>query len=262
MNGDRSDNQLPEHIERDLARLADGSLKGRARARLEAEIAESPALQAALERQRAGIAAIRGLDLPAPPGLRSRVKADSARPPKRIRRRRLAIGGALAGAAAAAALAAILVLPSGAGGPTVVEAANLSDLPAQQASVPVDAQNPKLLDAAVEGVPFPNLHAEFVWQEAGKRSDELDGRQTVTVFYEREGQRVGYTIVSGDAIDPPAGSRATTQNGVELHTSTENGQAVVTWLRGGRTCVISGKGVSAKDLREVASWKGDGAVPF
>ena len=262
MSGDGSQDELSERTQRELAQLADGSLRGAEREALEARVAASPELQAALQRQQAGITAIRGLDLQAPPGLRSRIEADSARPPGRVRRRRLAIGGALAGAAAAAALAAILVLPSGAGGPTVVEAARLSDLPAQQASVPVDRDNPKLLDAAVEGVPFPNLHAEFVWHQAGKRSDELDGRHTVTVFYTRNGQRVGYTIVSGDAIDPPAESRATTQNGVELHTTTERGQAVVTWLREGRTCVISGKGVSAKDLREVASWKGDGGVPF
>ena len=43
---------------------------------------------------------------------------------------------------------------------------------------------------------------------------------------------------------------------------TEGGRTIVTWLRGGRTCVLSGNGVSAKDLREVAAWKGDGAVPF
>jgi hypothetical protein len=262
MNGHPSDNELPKRTERDLARLADGSLKGRARARLEAEVAKSPELRAALERQHAGIAALRSLDIQAPPGLRSRVESEAAAPSRRIRRRRFAIGGALAGAAAAAALFAVLVLPSGTGGPTVVEAADLSGLPATQPSVPVDRANPKLLDAEVDGVPFPNLHAEFVWDQEGKRSDELDGRHTVTVFYERDGQRVGYTIVSGDPIDPPADSRASTQNGVELHTAARDGQSIVTWLRGGRTCVISGKGVSAKDLREVAAWKGDGAVPF
>jgi hypothetical protein len=262
MNGHRSDSELPEGLERDLARLADGSLQGRARARLEAQVARSPELRAALDRQRAGIAAVRSLDIPAPERLRSRVESELAAPTRRQRRRRFAIGGALAGAAAATALVAALVLPSGSGGPTVVEAAQLSGLPATQESVAVDRANPKLLDAEVDGVPFPNLHAEFVWDQAGKRSDQLDGRHTVTVFYARDGQRVGYTIVSGESIDPPADSRASTQNGVVLHTSSHGGQAIVTWLRGGRTCVISGKGVSAKDLREVAAWKGDGAVPF
>ena len=144
----------------------------------------------------------------------------------------------------------------------VVEAAQLSDLPAMQQSVAVDPANKTLLKAEVDGVPFPNLHHEFTWHQAGKRSDELDGRRMVTVFYERPGDRVGYTIISGEAIDPPAGARPSLENGVELSTTTADGKPIVTWLREGRTCVISGKGVSAKDLREVTSWKGDGAVPF
>ncbi len=173
----------------------------------------------------------------------------------------MALGGALA-AAAAAALVAVLAIPSGSDDLTVVEAARLSTLDATQASVPVDPANPKLLEAEVEGVPFPNLHEAFAWREAGKRSDELDGRRSVTVYYQRGGDRIGYTILSGAAVDPPDGARRTLQNGVELSTAEVGGEAIVTWLRGGRTCVVSGRGVSAKDLREVASWRGDGAVPF
>jgi hypothetical protein len=219
-------------------------------------------LRAALDRQRAGVAALRGLDLAPSPGLRRRIETERSRPSSPVRRRRLVLGGALAATAAAIVLALVLIAPSGSGGPTVVQAAELSDLPATQSSVPVDPANPKLLDAKVDGVPFPNLHAEFAWHQAGSRSDDLDGRNTKTVFYEREGERVGYTIISGNRIEPPAGARASVQNGVRLNTVSEDGQAIVTWLREGRTCVVSGKGVSAKDLREVASWKGDGAVPF
>jgi hypothetical protein len=126
----------------------------------------------------------------------------------------------------------------------------------------VDGANRKLLAAAVDGVPFPNLHADFVWKQAGERSDELEGRSTRTVYYRRDGQRIGYTILAGDPIGPPAEARPSVQNGVRLSTVTEEGRTIVTWLRGGRTCVLSGNGVSAKDLREVAAWKGDGAVPF
>jgi hypothetical protein len=263
MNGPNSHNDpLDERTERELAALADGSLPGRRRKALEARVAASPELRAALERQRSGAAALRGLDLVAPAGLRRRVEAERSRPSASVRRRRLALGGALAATAAAIVLAVVLIAPSGGGGPTVVQAAELSDLPAMDASVPVDPANAKLLDASVDGVPFPNLHAEFAWQEAGSRSDELEGRRTRTVFYEREGQRVGYTILSGEPIEPPDGARPSVQNGVRLNTVTDDGQAIVTWLREGRTCVVSGKGVSAKDLRDVASWKGDGAVPF
>ena len=262
MNPDPAQDELDEKTLRSLAQLADGSLEGRARAELEARVAASPTLRAALERQRTGTAALRGLDVAAPAGLRQRIEAERSRPSAPVRRRRLVFGGALAGVAAVIALAIVLVAPSGSGGPTVVEAAQLSDLPATQASVPVDRANPKLLDAAVDGVPFPNLHANFVWHEAGGRSDELDGRGTKTVFYERAGQRIGYTILSGDPIHPPGGAKPSVQNGVRLNTATDGGRAIVTWLRDGRTCVLSGKHVSAKDLREVASWKGDGAVPF
>jgi anti-sigma factor RsiW len=263
MNGPNSHNDPPdERTERELAALADGSLPGRRREALEARVAGSPELRAALERQRSGVAALRGLDFTAPAGLRRRVEAERSRPSGPVRRRRLALGGALAATAAAIVLAVVLIAPSGSGGPTVVQAAELSDLPATEASVPVDPANAKLLDARVDGVSFPNLNAEFAWQEVGSRSDELEGRSTKTVFYEREGQRVGYTILSGEPIDPPDGARASVRNGVRLNTATDGGQAIVTWLREGRTCVVSGEGVSPKDLREVASWKGDGAVPF
>ncbi len=262
MSRDPAQDEFDEKTLHSLTQLADGSLKGRARAELEARVAASPSLRAALKRQRAGAAAMRGLDVAAPAGLRQRIDAERSRPSAPVRRRRLVFGGALAGAAAAIALAIVLLAPSGSGGPTVVEAAQLSNLPATEASVPLDPANPKLLDAAVDGVPFPNLHANFVWHQAGDRSDELDGRGTKTVFYERAGQRIGYTILSGDPIDPPPGAKPSVQNGVRLSTATEGGRAIVTWLRGGRTCVLSGDHVSAKDLREVASWKGDGAVPF
>jgi hypothetical protein len=262
MSRDHAQNELDERTLRQLAQLADGSLQGAARAELEARVASSPSLSAALERQRSAATALRGLGVAAPTGLRRRIELERSRPSASVRTRRLAFGAALAGAAAAIALALVLVAPSGSGGPTVVQAAQLSDLPATQSSVRLDPANPKLLDVQVEGVPFPNLHADFVWHEAGSRSDQLDGRNTKTVFYERDGQRIGYTIVSGEKIDPPAGARASVQNGVRLRTATSGGHAIVTWLRGGRTCVLSGAGVSAKDLREVASWKGDGAVPF
>jgi hypothetical protein len=36
----------------------------------------------------------------------------------------------------------------------------------------------------------------------------------------------------------------------------------VTWERHGRTCVLSGAGVAATKLLDLAGWKGLGAVPF
>jgi hypothetical protein len=267
MSGDTSHSDNPQEAisdqdERDLAALADGSLSGRRRAAVEARVAESPALRAALERQRAGLTALRGLDLAAPAGLRRRLDAERRSPSRTVRRRRLQIFGGLAGAAAAAALVAALVLPGGAAGPTVVEAAELAERPATQATVPADPGNPKLLEASVEGVPFPNLAEEFDWREAGARSDQLEGREARTVFYQRAGRRIGYTIISGEAIDPPGAASSTTLNEVELSSISDGGREIVTWLRDGRTCVLSGEDVSERELLELASWKGDGAVPF
>jgi hypothetical protein len=261
MSEDTAHNDLDEQTRQALARFADGSLGGRARSELEARLAESPTLRAALERQRAGVSALRGLDMEASPGLRARVAAERASPPRRARMRRLTIGGALAGAAAATALVAVLLLPSGAGGPTVVEAARLSERP-PTTQVGVDPSNPKLLAAGVEGVPFPNWAGEFGWRHAGTRSDPLDDRDARTVFYERSGKRVAYTIVSGKGIPAPSDSRPASRNGVRLHSLGDDGRRVVTWWRGGRTCVLSSADVGDEELLKLASWKGDGAVPF
>ena len=189
--------ELDERTRRELTQLADGTLSGAKRTALEERIRTSPELAAALERQRTAVSALRGLDVAAPAGLRARIESERERPSPQVRRRRFSIAGGLAGAAAAAALVAVLVLPTGSGGPSVVEAAQLSELPATQASVPVDPANPKLLAASGDGIPFPNFEGEFGYREAGARSDELDGRQAKTVFYERGGKRIGYPSEGG-----------------------------------------------------------------
>jgi len=129
-------------------------------------------------------------------------------------------------------------------------------------SVGVDGHNPKLLSADVEGVAFPNWRGEFGWRQDGIRSDQLDGRTARTVFYEQGGKRVAYTIVSGKGIRAPGDSRPATRNGVHLHALADAGRRVVTWWRDGRTCVLSSADVGDHQLIKLASWKGDGAVPF
>jgi hypothetical protein len=251
--------EIDERTERQLAQLADGSLEGWDRAELEASVAASPALRDALDRQCAAVGALRGLDLQASPALRERIAATSpSRPP---RRRRLVIRSAVAGAMAAAALAAVLIIPSGDGGPTVTETARLSERPATD-PVAVDSGNDRLLAANVEGVPFPNWRGEFGWRQAGTRADELNGRTARTVFYEHGGRRIAYTIVSGEGIPAPKGSRPVTRNGVHFHSLADGGRKVVTWWRDGRTCVVSSADVGGHELLALASWKGDGAVPF
>jgi hypothetical protein len=263
MSEPTSQDEVPEKTMRELTALADGTLSERRRRALEREVEASPMLAAALERQRSAVGALRGIDLAAPASLRARLERERTAPSRAVRGRRLAFGGALAGAAAAAILVALLVLPTGTGGPSLGEAAALNELSATEPAPAIDPDTPPLLEKSGDGVPFPNLRPLFGWVPSGSRTDEIDGREATTVYYERGDQRIGYTIVSGEAIDVPEGGSETTLNDVELTTvSVDPAGEVVTWLRDGRTCVMSGEGVSTEELRELAAWKGDGAVPF
>jgi hypothetical protein len=243
----------------ELAALADGTLRGRRRARLLAEIGRSPELAERYEKQRRAVYALRSVDERAPAGLRARLE------PERPRRRRFSFSVPLAGGLAAGAAFAIvlaLVLPGGAGGPSVVEASELAARPAvAPAPRPVGGE-PALLDASAEGLAFPNWAREFGWRATGRRVDEIDGRRAVTVFYEKEGRRIGYTILSGDPIDPPGEASTTNREGVTLRGLASDGRVIVTWPRGGHTCVLSGTGVDAETLLDLAAWKGKGAVDF
>src|SRR5688572_2836805 len=134
---------------RDLTALADGTLSGRRRTRLEARLAGSPELREELERQRRAVAALRSVELSAPAALRARVEAQRARARRPARRRRLALGAALTAATVAAALAAVLTLP-GAAGPSVVEAAELAERPAEAGAPAPDPAEPKWLAAQAE----------------------------------------------------------------------------------------------------------------
>jgi hypothetical protein len=242
----------------ELTALADGTLRGRRRARLLAEVGSSPELAERFEKQRRAVAALRSVDERAPAWLRARVE------PERKRRRRplsLPLAGGLA-AGAAFALILALVLPGGAGGPTVVEAAELADRPAAAPAPGPDPSEPALLDARAAGLAFPSWAKEFGWRATGRRVDELDGRRAVTVFYEKEGRRIGYTIISGERIDPPDEARRAVREDTVLYGLSSDGRVIVTWLRDGVTCVLSGSGVEPDVLLDLASWKGKGAVQF
>ena len=41
-----------------------------------------------------------------------------------------------------------------------------------------------------------------------------------------------------------------------------DGRHVVTWLRGGRTCVLSGTALPRAVLVKLAAWNGKGTIPF
>jgi hypothetical protein len=245
----------------ELTALADGTLQGRRRAQLLAEIGRSPELAERFEKQRRAVGALRSVDERAPAWLRARVEPES----RRRRRRRISFSMPLAGGLAAGAAFAIvlaLVLPGGAGGPSVVEASELAAQPAEEPAPGPVPSEPALLDAQLEGLPFPDWAEEFGWRATGQREDEIDGRRAVTVFYEKEGRRIGYTILSGDPIDPPDEASTANREGVTLRGLSADGRVIVTWPRDGRTCVLSGTDVDAATLLDLAAWNGKGSVEF
>jgi hypothetical protein len=201
-----------------------------------------------------------GVEVPA--SLRARVDAHRSSGRSRGRRTRLTLPLVFAAAAVATALAAAVVLPGGAGGPSVADAASLGALPATTGAPHAQRRTPALLAQAVDGVAFPSWERDFAWRAAGARRDRLDERDTATVFYEKSGRRIAYTIVSGPPLDMPGEAGVVRRKGVTLHVFEREGRLVVAWLRLGHACVISGAGVDRPVLLKLASWDGNGAVPF
>jgi hypothetical protein len=221
------------------------------------------------ERERAARDAIRAASaqVRAPAGLRARIDAEradgAAARPTRRRWTGLRLGLAGAGAAALAAIALAVVVLAGGGEPSVVETAEIASESPTQPAPSASESEPTLLAASFEGLAYPDWSREFGWRAVGERDDELEGRDTHTVFYENdEGARIAYTIVAGEALDPPEGAQPHTVEGVDLDSFEANGAGAVTWLRDGHTCVLSGEGVEKETLLELAAWKGDGAVTF
>jgi anti-sigma factor RsiW len=209
--------------EADLVALADGNLTGEHRTEVEARVAREVDLAAALERQRCALSLLAGLTTPAPLELRARVAE------LRHRRRALRLCRWLpAGFVAAAAATAVCLLMIAGGAPAPEDVLGVALRPATAHVAPIEQ---------IDGARFPHPAA---WRAVGTRSDVVDGRATRTVFYERGGRRVAYTIVSG----PP----------LERGRRVLGGRALV-WTRDGHTCVVSGR-VPAAVLAQAAAWRG------
>ena len=217
---------LPPELEADLVALADGNLSPVRRMEVEARVATEPSLAAALEQQRAALCLLSGLTQPAPLDLRRRVCALRRRRRGIVLRRWLPLGFV---ATAAAAAALMLLLAGGAPAVDDVVAVALRPATAQPAGT-----------EQLDGLRFPH---PANWRAVGVRGDTVDGRTTRTVFYERDGNRVAYTIVAG----PPLGDSSE-----RLHTRA--GRTVFRWVRDGHTCVISGS-VDPALLTNVSRWR-------
>lgn len=247
---------LSERDRRDVTALADGALSDRRREAVEARIAASPELRGKVDRQRRAIAALHAVEAPVPATLRDTIAAEWPAP-RPDRRPRLAWAGAAAAAVAAVAVA-VIVLAGGGGAPTIDEAAGLAALPPTEPR----PDQPTLLAAEAEGLAYPNWSGEFGWKAAGERADRVGDRDATTVYYEKEGDRIGYTIVSGDSLGRPPDAATRTVEGVEFAVARDGERTIVTWLRGGHSCVLSGEDVDRSTLVELAAWRGDGAVAF
>ena len=250
-------------LERDLARLADGTLDASRRERVEQLVARSPELQARLREQRRAVAATRSLAKleRAPLTLRMQHQALVGRRPRRRSPRPFGLG--LAGAAGALRLDDRRAgrrtgrAHGGAGGDdrrSVRPPPSVAEPPDDQVTLP---------GVQAAGVPFPYWEDRFGWHATGTRTDRLDGRLLTTVFYRRGAERIAYTIVSGNALPPVTAARTTVRGGTLLAGSMSGGRPVVTWLRRGHTCVLSGgRGVSLGALLQLAGWRSRGRIPF
>ena len=175
------------------------------------------------------------------------------------RRRRLALHPPVLGAVAATVVVmvalAVVLSGSDSSGPSLRQAAAPTLRAATLPAPPESSANHAQLATEVDGVPFPYWEDRFGWRSTGTRSDRIDGRTVTTVFYsDAAGRRIGYAILAGAPAPQIDGGVVAWRGGVPYRLLTVNGAAVVTWLRDGRLCVVSGHGVSSATLLKLASW--------
>jgi hypothetical protein len=206
---------------------------------------------------------VRAIDAKAPDSLHRKVDSmiEAARPaPRRSRAGSLGSAPRLAaaGAIVAAAATVAIVLGSGGGGSSGLrprEAFALTLQAPTQAAPRESPNNHAQLAEGVEGVSFPYWGRRLGWRPVGARSDRLAGRTVTTVFYaDSRGRRIGYAIVGGSPAPRPTGGRVRWRSGTPYRLLSENGVPVVSWMRGGHLCVVSGRGVGTATLLRLASW--------
>lgn len=226
------DTHLPPSVEADLVALADDNLDAARRAEVQARVAADPVLADALSEQRCALALLATAGaVPMPPALRARVEEIGAQRRSRTRRRlRLRLWLPAFGAAMATASAAIVLMVAG-GGPGVEDVIDAAVRPATAEASPREQ---------IDGLVFPSYPE---WRATGARTDVIGGRTMRTVFYEREGRKIAYTIVARPAL--PGGEK---RRLLEI-----DGRPAVQWTKDGHTCLISGD-VDADVLNDLVDW--------
>jgi hypothetical protein len=238
-----------------LTGLADDAVDGRRLRRAEELVAELPDGHALLERQRRVSRALRTGPV-APVTLASPAVAE---------RRAASVRWLRPAAGLAAAIVAVVVVLLGVRpeGPPTLEA--VVGLGARAPEQRAPAEDGPLLRAQHAGVAFPAWRRTFGWRAIGQRSEEINGRPTRTVFYEHEGHRIAYTVISGAQLPPPAHARRVERDGVSIalyHDARHGGHEVAVFERDGRTCVLSGHVKHTDTLLKLAAWHGDSRVSF
>ncbi len=236
--------------ERELASLADGSLSGSRRARVERAVAASTELQADVAAQRQALHAISDASAERAPGaLRARLElARDPRERRSLRRPAWAVGAAAAASMAAAVVLLLAGTPASA--PTVASAATLATRPPV---MPAGSARSGMLEwPYAVGLRFPSWARQFGFTAVGARTDRVSGRVATTVYYARYPNLVAYTIVSGRPLLAGAQTHKWAWDGVELWSFRSHGRAVVTWERSGHTCVLSGSPALLKQLLTLA----------
>ena len=110
---------------------------------------------------------------------------------------------------------------------------------------------------------FPEWGAKFGWETTGIREGEVEGRDATTVYYEKEGKTLAYTIVGGDALDVPDDAKTVTAEGTRINLfRTGDGRPAATWERDGHTCVLAGAGVPDAEARGARRLEGPRRVAF
>jgi len=167
----------------------------------------------------------------------------------------LRLGGA---AAVVAAVAVVLVLVLTGGGTqslTLRQTQALTLRAATMAAPAHSASHPTQLAAAVDGVAFPYWEDHFGWRSTGSRVDHIGGRSITTVFYTNgRGRRVGYAIVAGTPPPAVSGGTIAWNDGTPYRLMRANGSQLVTWMRDGHLCVVSGRDMNGAALLRLASW--------
>jgi hypothetical protein len=244
-----------------IAREADGTLSEPERRELAAQLEAEPELAGELELQRHALSLMGQLEAEqAPAALHAGVQSlIDSRPTARPRgRRSWRLAPAVALAVVVVALAAVLLSGGSSSTPSVNQAAKLALRQPTQPSPPESPNRSAALQLRVDGISFPYWRHDLGWSTSGTRSDTFAGRSATTVFYTGPSPsggtaRVGYTILSGDALPLP-NATSVEQRGVRYYVLNDHGATVVTWRRNGHTCILAARGLAPHTLLHLAAW--------